>query len=82
MFMKKLQFVKAKLKEQNKVSFGNLKKKKKNIHTDITIDASEQEGNMTPEQLALRALRKGEVEKLLLKEEVYWRQKSRVQWTK
>ena len=37
---------------------------------------------MTPEQLALRALRKGEVEKLLLKEEVYWRQKSRVQWTK
>ena len=29
MFMKKLQFVKSKLKEWNKVSFGNLKKKKK-----------------------------------------------------
>ena len=37
---------------------------------------------MTLEQLALSALRKGEVEELLLKEEVYWRQKSRVQWIK
>ena len=30
----------------------------------------------------LRALRKGELEELLLKEEVHWRQKARVTWVK
>ena len=34
-FMKKLQFVKSKLKEWNKVSFRDLKEKKKNILLDI-----------------------------------------------
>ena len=33
--MKKLQFVKSKLKEWNKVSFRDLKEKKKNILLDI-----------------------------------------------
>ena len=40
--MKKLQFVKSKSKEWNKVSFGDLKEKKKNILTDIVgLDAKE-----------------------------------------
>ena len=40
--MKKLQFVKSKLKEWNEVSFGDLKEKKKNILTNIdSIDARE-----------------------------------------
>ena len=82
-FMKKLQFVESKLKEWNKASFGDLKEKKKNILTGIvSIDASEQEGNLTIKQVKLRALRKGELEELLLKEEVHWRQKSKVWWTK
>ncbi|RVX15357.1 hypothetical protein CK203_009112 [Vitis vinifera] len=41
-FMKKLQFVKSKLKEWNKVSFGELKDRKKNILANIaSIDAIE-----------------------------------------
>lgn len=69
--MKKVQFVKSKLKKWNTVFFGDLKGKKKNILTNIvSIDAGEQEGNLTLKQLALRALRKGELEELLLKEEV------------
>ena len=77
--MKKLQFVESKLKEWNKASFGDLKEKKKNILTGIvSIDASEQEGNLTIKQVKLRALRRGKLEELLLKEEVHWRQKSKV----
>ena len=38
------------------------------------------EGNLTPKLSALRALSKGELEELLLKEEMYWRQKARVKW--
>ena len=40
--MKKLQFIKSKLKEWNKVSFRDLREKKKNILTNIvSIDVSE-----------------------------------------
>ena len=43
--MKKLQFVESKLKEWNKMSFGNLKDKKKNILLDLVeLDEKEQEG--------------------------------------
>ena len=49
--MKKLQFVKSKLKECNKASFRDLKEKK-NILTNI--DASEWEGNLTFEQYCQR----------------------------
>ncbi|RVW92050.1 hypothetical protein CK203_037097 [Vitis vinifera] len=54
-FMRKLQFIKAKLKEWNKASFG---------------------------ELIQRALRKGELEELILREEIHWRQKARVKWVK
>ena len=58
--MKKLQFVKSKLKEWNEASFGDLKEKKKNILTNIdSIDAREQEGNLIPELSAMRALKRG-----------------------
>ncbi|RVW83280.1 putative mitochondrial protein [Vitis vinifera] len=44
-FMRKLQFVKAKLKGWNKDSFGDLKERKKSILNEIAkIDAVEQEG--------------------------------------
>ena len=43
--MRKLQFVKAKLKDWNKNSFGMLKERKKSILDEIAnIDAVEQEG--------------------------------------
>ena len=63
--MRKLQYVKAKLKEWNKDSFRVLKERKKSILSEIAnIDAAEQEGVLSPELSAQRALRKGELEEL------------------
>ena len=60
-----------------------LKERKKNILSDIAnIDDVEQERVLLSELSAQRALRKGELEELLLKEEVHWRQKVRVKWVK
>lgn len=74
--MKKLQFVKSKLKEWNKGSFEDLKEKKKNILMNIGMvskDAKEQKRNLTPKIATKRTLRKGELEEALLKEEIFWR---------
>ncbi|KAJ9691309.1 hypothetical protein PVL29_013479 [Vitis rotundifolia] len=82
-FMRRLQFVKAKLKEWNKASFEELNERKKSILNDLVIfDAIEQEGGLTPDLLVQRALRKGELEELILREETFWRQKARVKWVK
>nr|CAN81837.1 hypothetical protein VITISV_001932 [Vitis vinifera] len=82
-FMRKLQYVKAKLKEWNKDSFRVLKERKKSILSEIAnIDAAEQEEVLSPELSAQRALRKGELEELILREEVHWTQKARVKWVK
>ena len=59
---------KTKLKEWNKESFGVLKERKKSILSDIAnIDAVEQEGVLSSELSAQRALRKGELEELILR---------------
>ena len=77
--MRKLQYVKAKLKDWNKNSFGDLKERKKSILNEIAkIDAVEQEGVLSFELSAQRALRKWELEELILREEIHWRQKARV----
>ncbi|KAJ9678120.1 hypothetical protein PVL29_022881 [Vitis rotundifolia] len=82
-FMKKLQFLKAKLKEWNKSSFGVLIERKKSILIDLAnYDFMEQGGGLSPELLTQRALRKGELEELILREEIHWRQKARVKWVK
>ncbi|WJZ97307.1 hypothetical protein VitviT2T_015918 [Vitis vinifera] len=82
-FMRRLQFVKAKAKEWNKLSFGVLNEKKKSILKDLAnLDAIEQDGGLTSELLGQRALRKGELEDLILREEIHWRQKARVKWVK
>ena len=81
--MRKLQFVKAKLKEWNKASFGELNERKKSILFDLAnFDTMEQEGGLSPELLVQRALRKGELEELILREEIHWTQKARVKWVK
>ncbi|RVW69351.1 Transposon TX1 uncharacterized 149 kDa protein [Vitis vinifera] len=82
-FMRRLQFVKVKVKEWNKLSFGELNEKKKSILKDLAnFDAIEQDGGLTSELLDQRALRKGELEELILREEIHWRQKARVKWVK
>ncbi|RVW16134.1 hypothetical protein CK203_074324 [Vitis vinifera] len=48
--LRRLQYVKAKLEEWNKFSFGELKEKKKSILNDLTnFDAIEQEGGLNPD---------------------------------
>ena len=82
-FMRKLQFVKAKLKEWNKASFGELNERKKSILFELAnFDTIEQERGLTFELLVQRALRKGELEEWILREEIIWRQKTRVKWVK
>ena len=69
--MRKLQFVKAKLKEWNKASFGELNERKKSILFELAnFDTIEQERGLTSELLVQRALRKGELEELILREEI------------
>ncbi|RVW35158.1 Transposon TX1 uncharacterized 149 kDa protein [Vitis vinifera] len=46
------------------------------------IDLIEQEENLNLDLVSERTLRRRELEDLLLKEEVHWRQKSRVKWIK
>ena len=70
--MRKLQFVKAKLKDWNKNTFGLLKERKKSISDEIAnIDAIEQEGALSSDLAAQRAIRKGELEELSLREEIH-----------
>ena len=70
--MRRLQSVKAKLKEWNKFSFGELNEKKKSILNDLTnFDAIEQVGGLTSELLSQRASRKWELEELILREEIH-----------
>ena len=81
--MRRLQFVKANLKEWNKVSFGELNERKKSSLNDLAnFDAIEQVGGLTSDLLVQRALRKGELEELILREEIHWRQKARLKWVK
>ena len=47
--MRKLQFIKAKLKEWNKASFGELNERKKSILCDLAnVDTMEQERGLSP----------------------------------
>ncbi|RVW95981.1 Transposon TX1 uncharacterized 149 kDa protein [Vitis vinifera] len=57
-FMRRLQFVKAKAKEWNKLSFGVLNEKKKSILKDLAnLDAIEQDGGLTSELLVANGRR-------------------------
>lgn len=71
-FMMKLKFIKSKWKEWNRESFRVLKEKKNDILSNIErIDLIEQEGDLTLDLSTLRAMRKRDLENLLLKEEVH-----------
>ena len=70
--MRKLKFVKSKLKFLNKTVFLDLKERKLAIILDIKrIYLLEHEGSITQDLFALRSLRKKELGDVLLKEEVH-----------
>ena len=67
--MRKLQFVKAKLKDWNKNSFGMLKERKKTILDEIAnIDVIEQEGVLSSDLSIQRIVRRGELEEIIMRE--------------
>ena len=77
--MRKLQFLKAKLKDWNENTFGLLKERKKTILDEIAnINVIEQEGVLSFDLAAQRIERKGELKELILREEIHWRQKAKV----
>ena len=60
-----------------------LKERKKIILDEIAnIDVIEQEGVLSSDLSAQRVERKGELEELILREEIHWRQKAKVKWVK
>ena len=46
------------------------------------IDANEQEGALSSDLAAQRVVRKGELEEIIMREEIHWRQKAKVKWVK
>ena len=63
--------------------FGLLKERKKTILDEIAnIDVIKQEGVLSSELSAQRIERNGELEELILREEIHWRQKAKVKLVK
>ena len=60
-----------------------LKERKKTILDEIAIiDANEQEGALSSDLVVQRAVRKGELEEIIMREEIHWRQKVKVKCVK
>ena len=65
------------------MAIRGLRERKNSILSNLgRIDLIEQERNLNHDLLLERTLRRRELEELLLKEEIHWRQKSRVKWIK
>ncbi|XP_059070613.1 uncharacterized protein LOC131068907 [Cryptomeria japonica] len=82
-FVKKLQFIKSKLKEWNRVKFDNIFANKRELEDRL---ASLQEDiiqmGVTSEKFLQERELKGQYSELLAREEVFWRQKLRECWLK
>lgn len=82
-FITKLRKVKGKLKNYNKVVFGNVNKEKKLIECRIIeIDKSEQAELMAETLFNERKHIKSRLQKLIFKEEIMWKQKAKASWAK
>jgi len=81
--MKKLEWVKKKLREWNKEVFGDIFKEKNEIEVRILqLDRSEADSGLCESLRLERFHLKLRLEKLVTKEEMLWRQKARVKWVK
>ena len=79
----KLKALKADLKLWNKQVFGDVGLKRQQLESElIAFDEKEVSSFLTTEERVLREACKSELEKLVIMEEVSWRQKSRVLWLK
>ncbi|KAJ9682618.1 hypothetical protein PVL29_018523 [Vitis rotundifolia] len=77
----KLKFLKAKLKEWNKNSFGRVEYRKNLALEQVEFwDAKEKTGRLTMEELEARKEAREDYKNWVLLEEITWRQKSREVW--
>lgn len=82
-FAKKLKLLKKDLKVWNMVTFGDIKQRMDKFLEEVRC-LGEKEGKevLSAEEVDGRASLKSEIQRLLVCEEISWRQKSRVQWLK
>ncbi|XP_057840889.2 uncharacterized protein LOC131050696 [Cryptomeria japonica] len=80
-FVKKLQFVKSKIKEWNRIKFGNIFANKRDLEGRLAALQEEiiQKGMSSEMFLQERDL-KSQYSEVLAREDIYWRQKSRECW--
>lgn len=82
-FAKKLKMLKGDLKIWNKEIFGRLDLRMERLLQEVSmLDVKEGAGNLSSEEADRHTAMKAEVRRLLVCEEICWRQKSRVQWLK
>ncbi len=81
MFASKLKALKADLKHWNEVEFGHVSLKKKQMMCDLTdLDEVADSRPLSLEERGKREHISVELEKVILMEEICWRQKSRALW--
>ncbi|KAF5469056.1 hypothetical protein F2P56_013156 [Juglans regia] len=82
-FENKLKALKRYLKEWNIQSFGNVKENKNTKWMEIQVLERLQEGRiLTEEEQAQKILLVADLKRIILQEEMSWRQKSRALWLK
>jgi hypothetical protein len=79
----KLKALKGDLRRWNNEVFGHVGKRKKDLLEEITeLDSLEEDRDLDDEEKRKKLLLSMELERLLLCEEISWRQKSRALWLK
>ncbi|XP_057835614.2 uncharacterized protein LOC131045996 [Cryptomeria japonica] len=82
-FLKKLQHLKGKLKEWNKVKFRNIFNSRSRVEAELKdLECSILYHGMTLDAFNKEKMLKLRLNELLAREEVYWKQKSREGWLK
>ena len=82
-FAAKLKALKVDLKKWNDTQFGNVSLQKKQLMADLrAIDAMEDSRQLSVEERGRREIIIAGLEKVILMDEISWRQKSRVLWLK
>lgn len=82
-FVKRLKMVKKKIKEWNKVSFKNIFAEKIRVEAELdNLNKNVILAGMSNDEFTKEKQLKSELAELLLREEVFWREKSRECWIK
>ena len=82
-FMKKLKYIKEKIRTWNKEVFGDIRVKKREIlHELEVLDRLESEGGLVEDQGVRMVALRNELDEVLSREEISWRQKVRTKWVK